>query len=148
MGEPKLIWIDMDGVLANFLGSDRIPSEEKMKRHHPEIYKPGFFADLKPNDGAIESVRALMLSGKYEVWIASKPLHNSSHCYTEKVQWIMRYLPELTQRVCFIQDKQYLLGHYLIDDEIHWAAGFSGTFVLFDPEKPKACWDQILDYFL
>lgn len=144
----QIVYLDLDGVIVNFLGSERIPAAEKLQRNHPEIYKPGFFADLLPNPGALASVRALMLSGKYEVWIATRPLHKSSHCYTEKIQWIMRYLPELTSRVIMTQDKGLLRGHYLIDDETHWYGKFDGTFILFNPEKPKQCWDQVLEHLL
>ena len=146
-GRPVL-YLDMDNVLADFDGSPDIPLSEKDQRNHPAIFQPGFFLNLKPTEFAKEAVRTLLLSGKYEIWIASKPLWNSSYCYSEKAQWIMKYFPELSKRVILTQDKGLLLGNVLIDDEMHWSNSFGGTFVLFNPKKARSCWEQVLEYLL
>lgn len=143
----QILHIDMDGVLANFLGSTEIPDHEKEDRNHPAMYKPGFFENLPVNEGAIEAVEALMLSGKYEIWICTKPVYNSSHCYKEKAQWVMKHFPALAKRIIMTQDKSLIRGHWLIDDDIN-NMGFEGTFMLFDPKQTKRHWAAALEVLL
>lgn len=146
--DRPVLYLDMDNVLADFDGSPDIPDIEKNRRDHPAIFKPNFFLNLKPTEFAKEAVRALLLSGKYEVWVASKPLWNSHHCYSEKAQWLLQHFPELSKRVVFTQDKGLLAGNFLVDDEPHWYGTFAGTFILFNPKKAKKCWEQLLEYLL
>lgn len=145
-----LIQVDMDDTTADFGGSDvfgEILDDTKM-------YEPGFFRDLKPVDGALVAVRKLIKLG-FEVQICTKPLAQSAHCYSEKVQWIGMWLPELVYKINMTQDKGLIKGDYLIDDNLkEWKVKFEktgGKFIHFPYQRNgkghKAAWESIVKYF-
>lgn len=132
----------MDNVLTDFNGSVKIPSHEKHLYNHPEIFKPGFFEDLKPMRGALEFVNRMVKSNLYDIYILSQPVSNSPVSYSEKAFWIQRYLPELTDKIILTQDKTLIDGGILIDDNPKWAA-FRGEFILFDFNTPESEFERI-----
>lgn len=137
------IFVDMDGVVVDFEGymnSLGLPANVVKKM-------PGAYASMLPIPGAIASVRALIDLG-FEVWIATKPPTGIPHAYGEKVRWIMKYLPELVDRIIITHDKG-LLGDsndFLCDDRPHKAncMKFAGTFL---PFVDGYHWDQALAHF-
>ncbi len=145
-----LILVDMDDTTADFGGSpvfDEILDDTKM-------YEPGFFRDLKPIDGALVAVRKLIKLG-FEVQICTKPLAQSAHSYSEKVQWIGMWLPELIYKINMTQDKSLVRGDYLIDDNAkEWKNRFEkngGKFIHFPYVRGssghRAAWEKIVEYF-
>jgi 5'(3')-deoxyribonucleotidase len=144
MNDVTRIFVDMDGVLADFEGLLRElnTTGDRLKE------RPGAYASLKPIPGAIEAVRSLIGMG-FEVWIASKPATGLPDTYSDKVRWILQYLPELKRRIILTHDKG-LLGcerDYLIDDRPHKAncTAFRGMLIHFRCDQS---WPQILDYFV
>lgn len=144
------IQIDMDDTCADFGGADvfeAILDDTKM-------YQPGFFRDLKPIDGALVGIRKLIKLG-YDVQILTQPVANSAHSYSEKVQWIGMWLPELLHKVNMVQDKGMVVGDFLIDDNLNkWKVRFErngGKFIHFPYERysknHKAAWDIIVKDF-
>lgn len=124
------IFIDMDGVLADFgrLKRELGMESDEMKR------MPGAYARLQPIPGALEAVRSLIGMG-YECWVATKPPTGVPHAYADKAEWVLRHLPELKRRIIITHDKG-LLGDecdYLIDDRPHKAncEMFPGVLVRF-----------------
>jgi len=78
--------------------------------------EPGFFADLKPIEGAIEGVRQLSEAG-HEIYIvsASRPA-----AYTDKYNWLMKHMPFLDyHKIIFTHSKGIIDGDALIDDGVH-----------------------------
>lgn len=144
------IQVDMDDTSADFGGDEvfgEIIDDSKM-------YEPGFFRDLKPIDGALVGIRRLIKLG-YDVQICTQPVANSPHSYSEKVQWVGMWLPELINKINMTQDKGLVLGDYLIDDNLtKWKARFEkngGKFVHFpyqrNSKNHKAAWEAIVADF-
>lgn len=79
------IYIDMDGVLADFFGEPN-----NLKRFETE---KGFFRRLKPFKKNVQAVRKLIADGKHNVFILSaSPNENAD---TDKRLWLAQFIPEL-----------------------------------------------------
>lgn len=138
----KIVYLDMDGVLANFwLGVGR----EDAEWNPPEMYVKGFFRNLPIMPGAREAVAELLANPNIDLYIASKPDSKNLDSATEKFQWINEHFPALIKKIFLTCDKGHLNGDYLIDDnEEEWGPKFKGTFLRFDEHKPIESWDRIL----
>lgn len=142
------IFIDMDGVLADFEGL-----MQKTGRTGDELKAmPGAFVEMEPIPGAIEAVRSLIGMG-FECWIATKPPTGVPQAYADKAQWIMTHLPELKRRIIVTHDKGLLgdEGDYLIDDRPHKAncEQFRGILIHFGADIGYRCmkWPNVLETF-
>lgn len=153
----KIVYLDMDSVIADFEGSSFFDPAQPVASQVHKMYTPGFFYGLKPVEGALSGVRAIMRLG-YEVHILSRPVAESAHSYTEKAQWIGLYFPELINNVHFTQNKGLFKGDYLIDDDADkWEDVFGGKFIHFeyndsvrtDWSRPTNhfVWESIIDFF-
>lgn len=84
----KKIFIDMDGVLADF---NAVFSEEKRQ----ELFEKGFFANLEPmfiKEVLEQKFEFLRLKG-YQINILSKAVA-SEFCRKEKLDWLERHAPK------------------------------------------------------
>lgn len=136
------VFIDMDGVLADFDGLKR-----KLGLTSDELkMKPGAFEALDPMPGALAAVDLISQMG-FECWICTKPAHLRPWSYAEKASWIMHYLPDLTERVIMTQDKGLVGCMYdvLIDDHPKWANcdKFPGFLIPFDSTQSLSEWSRI-----
>lgn len=137
------IFIDMDGVLADFDGlkQDLGVDGDTMKR------MPGCYMRLQPMPDAISSVRSLIGMG-YECWVATKPPTGISQAYADKAAWVLQWLPELKRHIIITHDKGLLgeRGDFLVDDKLHKAncRMFKGVILEFGRETG---WPPIMEYF-
>lgn len=151
--KPKL-FIDMDDTTAQFIGDKRLNHVTIIHTHfdYPEMHIEGFFRELDPMPNAIESVRKLIASEKFDIYILSVPLATSPGSYFEKVEWIKEHIPELLKKIVFTQDKGLIRGDYLVDDSLAWKDKWEkngGKFIHFNPRKnPVEQWDKIVDFLL
>lgn len=144
--------------MADFEGSSLFQPGIPIKDQVYKMYEPGFFLQLKPVEGALASVRALMRMG-YDVHILSRPIAESPQSYTEKAQWVGMWFPDLINKLNLTQNKEFFKGDYLIDDDSElWQAKWEATggkFVHFDycekDDYSKApnfiVWANIVDFF-
>ena len=107
--DRKILWIDMDEIICNFLGKLLYQCKEKLNidiklsdikqwelKHYIDeegiklFNTKGFFADLEPIDGAIEYLEKLHDEG-HKIFIISSP--QNEYCVFEKYQWVKKYLP-------------------------------------------------------
>ena len=144
MDKKPILYIDMDEVLCDFTGHYSLKHWDKTKRNPPAMYEPGFFEDLQPLSGAISSVIKILNSNKYDVYILTQPVAKSPISYTEKVNWVYKYLPDLGGKIIMTQDKSLIKGNFLIDDSEKWRS-FEGEFIHFKTDiHPLEMWNEIL----
>ena len=146
----ELIFIDMDGVLADAEAGMKVWSE-KLGMTTTELFKkklyhmPGFYADLPLMPGAVESFEKL--SKKYEVYILTAPSWENPSCYTDKRLWVEKYLGESAyKRLIISNDKSLFTGRALIDDRTKYGVTkFGGEHIHFGSDKfPN--WNSVLEY--
>jgi 5'(3')-deoxyribonucleotidase len=136
--EKLTIFIDMDGVLANF---------DKAKQSHPDFEKKGFRPDLtldfskfEPMPGALEAVRDLIEMG-HDLFIATTPPWNHPDAWGQKRHWVEEHLPQLKRKMFLTHRKDLLIGDILIDDSTYRGQrDFKGRFIHFNPNKGVG-WD-------
>ena len=118
MRKMNRIFIDMDGVIVDF---DGYKNTLGLTGDLVKVM-PGAYYDMEPIPGALDAVHSLIDLG-FEVWIATKPPTGVTHAYSEKVKWILKYIPALKRNIVITHDKG-LLGDefdYLCDDRPHKA---------------------------
>ena len=135
----KRVFIDLDDTMCDFSKSYRLL---KPKYEYPQsLY--GFFRNLEPIKDSIESYN--LLETKYDVWILTAPSIYNPLSYSEKREWVEKYLGfERCKKLIISPNKSLLIGDYLIDDNIH--EGFLGEHIHFG--KKYSDWESIIKYLM
>tara|TARA_Y100000385_G_scaffold271743_1_gene311928 strand:+ start:923 stop:1360 length:438 start_codon:yes stop_codon:yes gene_type:complete len=144
----KILFIDMDGVIVDFMQSVKNhPEFEKYKNEIDAL--PDVFLNALPIEHAIDSVGKLLDCGKYEVYIASTAPWGNIDSLSHKRIWIEKYFGErLKKRLILTHRKDFLMGDYLIDDRLKNGAGeFKGELLHFGTAKYPD-WKSVLEYLL
>ncbi len=155
----KIVYIDLDDVLADFYSAARCPDKGHVREHM--MWDHEFFLNLKPIPGSQGALFDIEKMG-FDVWILSQPLAEHPQSYVDKAKWVQLYFPHLYKKLILTQNKGLLLGHYLIDDnEKKWKEKFEkngGKFVHFHyggynikdlvlHANTKKTWRDIVDFF-
>ena len=149
--KKKIVYIDMDGVLVDFGKAieDWFISHPHLKERYKDNpdHIQGLFRNPPPMEGAIEAVKKLHESGKYELFIATSAPWGNPMSLSDKRFWIEDYFGELFhKRVFTTHRKDLLMGDYLIDDRPNnGAADFEGELIKFGNEEFKD-WKAVLNY--
>ena len=144
----KTLFIDMDGVIVDFLQSiDNHPEKDNYKGREDAL--PDVFLNALPLEHAIDSVGKLLDCGKYEVYIASTAPWATVESLTHKRIWIEKYFGDrLKKRLILTHRKDFLIGNYLIDDRLKNGAGeFKRELLHFGTAKYPD-WKSVLEYLL
>jgi len=160
MIDKKILYVDMDGVLANF--GNEVKTITKLRKelggsipkHFDNI--PHIFRDLEPIEGSIEAIQKLYDSGKYDMFIATTSPWNNETGASDKVEWLKKYFGDIFKKKIFITHrKDLLIGDILIDDRLkNGAEQFKGELLRFgyDYENKKMNeypdWDSVLKKLL
>jgi 5'(3')-deoxyribonucleotidase len=146
------VFIDMDGVLANFYASPHFKGEKRSYHAHHEMHEIGFFEGLPPIEGAFSAVREILYMYPRQVFILTQPVPNTFYSYSEKVVWINKWFPELKDNIILTQNKELVSAkdRVLIDDnEERWGIKWEdagGKFLKFQTELDhRTEWRRIIN---
>lgn len=111
-----IIYIDMDDVLCDYKRAFNNALKETPNIAFPQS-QYGFYANLAPIEGAIESVKKLIDSEVFDPFILTAPSTRNPFSYTEKRVWIEKHFGyEFTEKLIISPNKGLLKGDILIDD--------------------------------
>jgi hypothetical protein len=111
------VYIDMDHTFCDFNSSLAIWKDFALTETESKWpwSMPGFFSSMKPMPGALEFWNEFY--DKCDLWFLTRPSIQNRHCYTEKADWIYRYLGEKgVEKLILSPRKDLLIGDILIDD--------------------------------
>jgi 5'-nucleotidase len=140
----KIVYIDLDEVIVDFMGAVAKLNEEERERYRDWWdYIPGIFATMEPIPGALEAIR--ILEKNYPIHCLAKPPKGSTSAWKDKREWMEKhYGKEDAHKLVLSPFKELSLGDYLIDDRP--VPGFTGEQISFkSTEFPD--WNAVLKYF-
>jgi len=154
----KRIYIDLDGVCANF--------DKMLNELAPELYlgegddyevrskmvddvlnaNPNTFQKLDLIHGAKEAVTKL--AEKYDIRFLSTPCYNVIDSYSDKRIWLEIHFGDLAKKkLNLTHDKSQFKGDYIIDDRTrNGVTEFDGEHIHFGTERFPD-WASVLEYF-
>ena len=158
------ILFDMDDVLVDYLG-DLLNRFNKSKGTSYKIkdittwsiidilgeeasnflYEQDMYQNIKPKKHAIEVMRRLIQSEKFDIFIVSSCFPES---YLDKINWIKKYMPFFPiKRFIPCSEKSAIWGDYLVDDCPANLIDFEkiGTPVILDMPTNRDC-NEISNY--
>ena len=105
-GNELRIFVDMDKVLVDFKSALR-------KKRLPDDYPnadniAGIFSEMDPMPGAIEAYRDLVKQG-HEVFILSTAPWDNPSSWSDKLEWVKRYLGDVAERRLILTHHKYLV---------------------------------------
>ncbi len=146
--KKKRVFIDMDGVLVDFESGLAQIDESTKKAYEGKIDEiPGMFLLMRPMPKAIEAVHEL--EKRYDVFILSTAPWRNSSAWSDKVEWVHKYLEDVFfKRMIITHRKDLCMGDYLIDDRgKNGASEFCGEWIHFGSERFPD-WDSVLEYLM
>jgi len=134
----KTIFIDMDGVIANFAKA----AEEGGWKHRPDVYVN--YRELEVMPGAAEALRKL--NQDFDIFIASTPPWARPDMWAAKREWIEEHFPYLKRKLILTHRKDLLIGDILIDDS-RWRGqpDFKGAWLWFGTNQRCLDWPSTLE---
>ena len=147
-GLRKRIYVDMDNVLVDFPSAFECYDAETLKsfeNNRDDI--DGIFSKMKPMKDAISSMETLFRY--YDVYILSTAPWNNPSAWTDKLNWVKRYLPIVGyKRLILSHHKNLNHGDFLIDDRIkNGVLGFQGKHVHFGADEFPD-WETVTAYLI
>ena len=130
-----IIYIDMDGVLADFDMAADLHPNKNVKGFRPDLELD--FTTFNPIPGAIEAVKELIDMG-HDVYFATTAPWDKPESWAQKRIWIGKHFPEMRKRLIITAHKNLLKGDVLIDDHLwNGAKDFEGLHIHFGQIKRK-----------
>jgi len=144
----KIVYIDMDGVLVDFISSLSKISKDTLKKYDGRLDEiPGLFSLMTPMEGAIEAFNKLSIV--YDVYILSTAPWENVSAWSDKLEWVKKHLGKNAyKRLILTHHKNLNRGDYLIDDRTkNGADKFQGEHIHFGTQKFHA-WHDVESYLL
>ena len=139
------IFIDMDGVIANF---EKAAEDMALEKGVPKLSRPDLFVNyrnLDVIDGAIEAVAKL--NADHDVFIASTPPWTRPEVWGHKREWIGEHFPYLKRKIILTHRKDLLIGDILIDDSrFRGQPDFQGEWYWFNKNWNNKNWEACLEW--
>ena len=135
----KIIYIDMDGVIANF----KKAADEGGWTHRPD--KHVNYRNLELMPGAKEAL--IRLNKDFDIFIASTPPWDRPSQWAAKREWLEKHFPWLKRKLILTHRKDLLIGDILIDDS-RWRGqpDFQGDWFWFNQEWDSRNWKACLEW--
>ena len=145
-GPRKILYIDMDNVLVDFMsGVDRLSAEVRREFEGRLDDAPGIFALMDPMPGAAEAYRTL--AQLFDTYILSTSPWENPSAWSDKLCWVKAYLGEpARKRLILTHHKNLNVGDFIIDDRTkHGVDKFGGEHIHFGcPPYPD--WSTVMAY--
>ena len=149
MHTKKTLFIDMDDVICDYRSSYLYYRDKNPNIKYPQSCR-GFFENLEPLEGAIESVNALRNHSDYDTYILTAPSVKNIASYSAKRYWVEKYFGlEFTDRLIICSHKGLMRGDVLIDDNISGKGqeNFEGELIHFGSNSfPN--WQSVIAYLV
>ena len=158
--KKKILYLDMDGVVADFEQSvlhicpelNTATKYENPKKRDAKIdqicaTEVNFFHNLLPMKGAIEAVSKLF--PLYDLYFLSSPMWGVPESYSGKRIWIEKHFGVLAKKRLILSHRKDLhIGDFLVDDRTRNGAGnFAGFHIHFGTESfPN--WEATLAFLM
>ena len=135
----KIIYVDMDGVIADFDKAAKLGGYT----HRPDLKVN--FRDLDLVPGAQDAL--IRLNNDFDIFIATTPPWSRPDVWTHKREWIEEYFPYLRRKIIYTHRKDLLIGDILIDDS-RWRGqpDFQGDWFWFNQEWDSRNWKACLEW--
>ena len=135
----KTIFIDMDGVIANFAKA----AKEGGWDHRPDKHVD--YGNLEVMPGAKDALISLNLD--FDIFIASTPPLYRPDMWSAKREWIAEHFPYLKRKLILTHRKDLLIGDILIDDS-RWRGqpDFKGEWYWFNQDWDTRNWKACLEW--
>ena len=134
----KTIFIDMDGVIANF----KKAADEGGWTHRPDKYVD--YRNLEVMPGAQDAL--IKLNKDFDIFIASTPPWDRPDMWSAKREWLAEHFPWLKRKLILTHRKDLLIGDILIDDS-RWRGqpDFQGDWLWFGTSQRVLDWPSTLE---
>jgi len=136
--EKKIIYVDMDGVIANFAKA----AKEGGWDHRPDEHVD--YGNLEVMPGAKDAL--MRLNQDFDIFIASTPPWDRPDMWAAKREWIAEHFPYLKRKLILTHRKDLLIGDILIDDS-RWRGqpDFKGAWLWFGTAQRCLDWPSTLE---
>jgi len=144
----KILYFDMDGVLADFGKRAKETPQEYIDAYHCDVDEiPGIFADLDPVPGAIQAFNTL--SDHFDCYILTTAPWGNPSALSDKRLWVEKYLGDkVFKRLIISHNKHLNIGDYLVDDRLaNGADRFTGEHIHFGTDKFPD-WKKVTEYLM
>jgi 5'(3')-deoxyribonucleotidase len=145
--EKTKLFLDMDGVLADFMGAVILHPDYKWNKK--DIDKLEVFDKLNPIPGAIDAVTKLWESGRYDMYIATTAPWDNPDAWTHKREWVEKYFPMFKKRLIMTHHKDMLCGNkkdIIIDDrKKNGVEKWNGVHIHFGEDIDALDWEDVLE---
>ena len=134
----KVIYIDMDGVIANFAKAAKKGGWD----HRPDKHVD--YRNLEVMPGAKEAL--MKLNEDFDIFIASTPPWARPDMWGAKREWLEQHFPWLTRKLILTHRKDLLIGDILIDDS-RWRGqpDFQGDWLWFGTSQRCLDWPSTIE---